>query len=1581
MKILATLLITLFLTSISTAQTGEVLPNDFNITTTGAANDAAFDANDAAIAYNSTADEYLLVYTADRIAGEDEIFGQRIDAATGTNLGAAFRISVSGPDGVTTIIARKPDVAYSAVNDAYLVVWESEHIMDREYEIFGQLINNVGGLTGSNFRISTMGVDFDRNTAGKDAKVVANAFTGDYAVVWSGDEIDGEDDIYFQLVDAAGTLSGSRQRVSNTAGTGTGVSPSIAHNSTADGYIVVFRADPIAGKDDIYVQLLDKSGVVVGSVAAPIQVTNLPAANDANSPDVVYNATEDKYLIVWDSDKMGDDEIFMQYMSPAGVLQGGIGSDIQVSQTGTANDGKDAASPKVVWNNTVNQYLITYRAEENVGAFEIYIEALDASLNTLENDVRATDVGVATTGTTFNPIAPIAVTYSTGSQKYFIAYEADDDSAPVPTVNSEFEIFGQQWEVPTPTVLPTIAITEWICNPTATQSTDEWVEIYNYGTDPVDLQDWRLKDEDADNSLISGTSYLVGAGQYVILARDKANFEALWLDGCPSHKVLEVGMALANKTDEIILEDASGNVVWSVAYQNDKTKGRATYYTESTYTNRVWGSKASPGVDRNGNDVTGTLGYEKNNATADPLAYTSTTADIGSPLNGQVFNPDLVRGDALDFDGIDDYIDLGNNPNLNFDYNEAYTISAWVKVPTGTTTSGHILSKFDGNTFAGWTFTYVGATGAIDFLMLDPVTFDFFEVRSAGGFDVRDGQWHHIAMSYNGSGDETGVTIYVDGIESTTVIQAGTISGSVQSNAPAFIGNFDAGTEYFEGQIDELMVWSTARTAIEIKADKHLTRSVCDGDLVAYYQMNDGTTATVLTDKTGNGNNGILTNMNASTDWVASAINTGNDGAGSSIAETIAGIATGASTQNFVAANLAIDFLNNSSIQDVTTTYQAFVPNSTSAVNGFAIINNPVWTINSSIATPNFVANYTFTYPSGALLTTDANKYNLYWRASNSTGDWAKIATASQVTTTTVTFNEISQMGQFLVAQRSSDLITDVRGKMYNFDGADDYIDMGNPAGFNSTDAITLEAWVKMESIGGNQKIITKFGDVAGDDSYSLQVLGGEPQFQLKFGAWEILGAGMTININEWNHIVGTYDGNNMIIYVNGIAQNSMARTGNFDLSTATFKIGGWQGGDYLNGSVEEVKVWNVARTQAEIRAQKHLTLLGNEAGLVAYYQFNTDAAVGSIGGVKDGLGLLDGTTQNMTAANRVASQVAVAGGTVDRMTIGAGGVYNFVNTDVAIEFGGTTPDGEIVVARLETEKPHGWESIGGDVDNEYLVVDNYGNNATFSPVQYLTINRMGYVAPADVASPCTNLTIHKRASNDFGATWGAALGCADAATAGNTGSISYGNGIGVTSFSQIVTVNNGNNTDLPVELLSFDAIRTNKTTVQLDWATATETNNKGFEIQRMFAGQTEFETVGWVNGNGTTPVTSYYQELDENGSESTTYYRLQQLDFDGTATYSPIRSVDGMVNVTGGLDVLPNPTTGQIAVRIKDKATAATFHIYNSQGILVETQEHSLSANNLTALNDLSHLATGVYVLQVLTNTGVVYTQKIIKQ
>ena len=121
----------------------------------------------------------------------------------------------------------------------------------------------------------------------------------------------------------------------------------------------------------------------------------------------------------------------------------------------------------------------------------------------------------------------------------------------------------------------------------------------------------------------------------------------------------------------------------------------------------------------------------------------------------------------------------------------------------------------------------------------------------------------------------------------------------------------------------------------------------------------------------------------------------------------------------------------------------------------------------------------------------------------------------------------------------------------------------------------------------------------------------------------------------------------------------------------------------------------------------------------------------------------------------------------------------------------------------------------------------------------------------------------------------------------------------------------------LPVDLIHFDVHATANHHADLHWATASEINNSHFEIERSYDGKT-FESVGEVAGNGNSQHQIVYSYLDEGISlmENTVFYRLKQVDFDGTSEYSDIRVVSFDEMGTGiHLSAYPNPMNDELSL------------------------------------------------------------------
>ncbi|MEM9656916.1 MAG: hypothetical protein AAF961_01015, partial [Planctomycetota bacterium] len=131
------------------------LGDSFQISRQGRDDDVEVDAIRPTVTYNPIQNEFLATWTGDRIDGEREIYGQRLDSS-GHPSGESFRISVQGPDGDIEFDAWDSAVAYNSSDNEYLVTWFG-HRTAREYEIYGQRLDGGGIPLGDNFQISMQG--------------------------------------------------------------------------------------------------------------------------------------------------------------------------------------------------------------------------------------------------------------------------------------------------------------------------------------------------------------------------------------------------------------------------------------------------------------------------------------------------------------------------------------------------------------------------------------------------------------------------------------------------------------------------------------------------------------------------------------------------------------------------------------------------------------------------------------------------------------------------------------------------------------------------------------------------------------------------------------------------------------------------------------------------------------------------------------------------------------------------------------------------------------------------------------------------------------------------------------------------------------------------------------------------------------------------------------------------------------------------------------------------------------------------------------------------------------------------------
>ena len=195
--------------------------------------------------------------------------------------------------------------------------------------------------------------------------------------------------------------------------------------------------------------------------------------------------------------------------------------------------------------------------------------------------------------------------------------------------------------------------------------------------------------------------------------------------------------------------------------------------------------------------------------------------------------------------------------------------------------------------------------------------------------------------------------------------------------------------------------------------------------------------------------------------------------------------------------------------------------------------------------------------------------------------------------------------------------------------------------------------------------------------------------------------------------------------------------------------------------------------------------------------------------------------------------------------------------------------------------------------------------------------------------------------------------------TAGTIISATAGNAGGSTSeFAANQTVQDA----LPVSLLSFKATATsNNRQALLEWITSVEINNDRFEVERS-ANALDWKKLSTLSGKGNNSETAYYQFIDESPLLATNYYRLKQIDFDGTHTYSQIKALSFEEELSSALTAYPNPTNGTVTITLNELIEVQRVGLYNLSGNKLSGSTQSISPNKISV--DLSNLPTGTYLV-----------------
>lgn len=437
----------------------------FRISNNGPVGDSGPYATFPKLAYNSTQDEYLVTWygTVDGggFSAQQQVYARRIDAATGTPLGADFMVSFLDGLEEDSFGCRDAAVACSALDDRYLIVFAGYGVVGpnvQDREIWGQFVDGAtGALQGSNFQISTMGAI--PGAVGSDAldpDIVYNAQDEESFVTWYG--LDGEPDsqtfdleVYGQRLSGAGLEIGADDfqisQVTNPPVAGDdSIDACVEWSPEEDVYLVAWRIDnPNLIDPEVHVRRYDADGVALGG---PVQISD--GSLFTLNPALAYNPDQREFLVAWEGRVGSDVEIRVQRIDAATGAQLGA-DDLQISTVDVGPFDQGGRNASAAYCAQRGLYLVVIDGDPLVGfdyAEEIYGQWLEGASGSEvgEDDFLVTSVGPEGDENYMAILPDVAVRGDTA--EVLVVCRAETLVAPL--VLDESEIHGQRMLAPLP---------------------------------------------------------------------------------------------------------------------------------------------------------------------------------------------------------------------------------------------------------------------------------------------------------------------------------------------------------------------------------------------------------------------------------------------------------------------------------------------------------------------------------------------------------------------------------------------------------------------------------------------------------------------------------------------------------------------------------------------------------------------------------------------------------------------------------------------------------------------------------------------------------------------------------------------------------------------------------------------------------------------------------------------------------------------------------------------------------------------------------------------------------------------------
>lgn len=535
-----------------------------------------------------------------------------------------------------------------------------------------------------------------------------------------------------------------------------------------------------------------------------------------------------------------------------------------------------------------------------------------------------------------------------------------------------------------------------------------------------------------------------------------------------------------------------------------------------------------------------------------PLYYRGEATNAYGQALGEprvLTTPMPGSGTALALDSRHGEVRIG--PFAALRMTNAFTVEAWV-FPNGAARDLEVLWLKDGEYGVSR-----GTDGILQVVLAVPGVNGWKWMPTTGR--APDRVWTHVAAAYDGSQ----VHVYTNGVLAGNVTLAGPIGDVVPQGNTLMLGNAPGTTQRFAGRLDDVRVWNLTRSASQIQLAYNMVLSGTEPGLVAYYRLDEGA-GDVVRDTTLHGHHGWI---GRGIDWIPSEAAVGRPVVRTLPAEEVA----------FESLTLVGEVKSDGA--PVTAWFEW----ESESTPGTGVFGPTTFTPTVSLAAVPFVQR-----PTAVLADLPVGTYRYRLVAEHATG----------------------------VYRGEDQFIHRVRpGSEYAvaLDGVDDHVVLANGGvgvmRFSGTQPFTVEAWVRPDRHSGFQVIASKWnGGVSGEYLLALNE-NGQLSFSRNVPTFVFTSIG-TVPVGEWTHVAFVYDGTRRSLYLNGVLDPTVdPGTGSNPVSAIRFVIGAYhvqnQLTGFFDGAIDELRVWNVARSPAQIAADWQRRLAGSESNLVLLHRMD----------------------------------------------------------------------------------------------------------------------------------------------------------------------------------------------------------------------------------------------------------------------------------------------------------------------------------------------------------------------------------------